>query len=147
VFACIFLSLPLACNMSYYVYKYIKLYLQWDPYPFLFGSPARYDTSIYAYLLIDLLQIPCQTCSFPPSDSPACSCPYRGDCKGNPRLPDPNPSKPLARLDQTYPLVSPAACSAHACSAQARSAHAITIPPPPASLYIPPHRRTHRPTR
>jgi hypothetical protein len=27
--------------MLYYVHKYIKLYLQWDPYPFLFGSPAR----------------------------------------------------------------------------------------------------------
>jgi hypothetical protein len=36
--------------MSYYVYKYIELYLQWDPYPFLFGSPARYDTSVCLFL-------------------------------------------------------------------------------------------------
>jgi hypothetical protein len=63
--------------MSYYVYKYIKLYMQWDPYPFLFRSPARYDTNIYAYSLIDLLWIPCQTCSFPPPDLMAHSCPYR----------------------------------------------------------------------
>jgi hypothetical protein len=59
MFACIFISLPLVCNTSCYVYKYIEPYLQWDPYPFLFGSPARYDTSIYAYSLIDLLWIPC----------------------------------------------------------------------------------------
>jgi hypothetical protein len=50
------------------------------------------------------------------------------------------------RLDQTYPLVSLATCSAPDHSARACSAHAITIPPPPFSLYIPPHRWTHRPT-
>ena len=42
-------------------YQYIELCLQWDPHPFLFGSPARYDTSVYTYSLIDLLRIPCQT--------------------------------------------------------------------------------------
>jgi hypothetical protein len=40
-------------------YRYIELCLQWDPYPFLFGSPARYDTSVCTYSLIDLLWIPC----------------------------------------------------------------------------------------
>jgi hypothetical protein len=42
-------------------------------------------------------------------------------CKGNPRLPDPNLLKLLAGPDQTYPLVSPAACSAPDCSTQACS--------------------------
>jgi hypothetical protein len=64
---------------------------------------------------------------------------YNNYCKGNPHLPDPNRSKPLAGPDQTYPLVSLAARSAPDCSA-----HAITIPLPSASLYILPHRRTHR---
>jgi hypothetical protein len=39
----------------------MELCLQWDPHPFLFRSPARYDTSVCTYSSIDLLQIPCQT--------------------------------------------------------------------------------------
>ena len=42
-------------------YQYIEPCLQWDPHPFLFRSPARYDISVHAYFLIDLLWIPCQT--------------------------------------------------------------------------------------
>jgi hypothetical protein len=83
-------------------------------------------------------------------------------CKGNPCSPDPNPSKPLVGPDQTYPLVFPATCSTHdrsapgrpthdcstpGCSAHICPAHTITISPPPAGLYIPPHRWTQRPTR
>jgi hypothetical protein len=63
-------------------------------------------------------------------------------CQQNPRLPRPNPSKLLTRPDQTYPLIHPATHSAHACSTRT-----IATPPPPASLYILPHRWTHRPTR
>jgi hypothetical protein len=59
-------------------YRYIELCLQWDPHPFLFGSPATYDTCVCTYSLIDLLWIPCQILFISTLDSLVRSCPYTG---------------------------------------------------------------------
>jgi hypothetical protein len=70
-----------------------------------------------------------------------------GDCKGNPFSPDPNPHDPLARPDLTRPRSpKPNRARSLARPAADRLLTRLTPAPPPVGLYIPPHRRTFKPT-
>jgi hypothetical protein len=70
-----------------------------------------------------------------------------GDCKGNPFSPDPNPSDPLAWLDQTYLLIHPATARLLTQLVSAPLTPLLHLHSLPTSLYIPPHHRTLKPTR
>ena len=67
-----------AIRLRYLANLYIDLCLQWDPYPFLFGSPARYVAScsllLRNRLTSDPLPVAEPACHFQPP--PARSCPY-----------------------------------------------------------------------